>query len=318
MRVFVLGGTGFVGGYVIEELEHQGYDVVSLVRSGSEHKLPLDFQGEKIVGDVFNFTVPSNCEAVIHMIGIVREYKRKGVTFEKLQFLSTKNAVDSTLDAGIKRFILLSANGVKPEGTRYQSTKHAAEECVKSQRFDWTIFRPSIIFGNPDCPSGPVGKLEFCTMLLKQMIDPPFPAPLFYSGLKVRQAGEFTLQPIHVKDIARGMVASLTQERSYGKIYHVGGNEVYTWKEIINIIAETVGKTKWKLPVPAWGVKCVASLMDWIPVFPISKDQVSMLMEGNTCESIEFFRDFFERLQEKNFGIPFVKENLSYLKSESG
>ena len=296
-----------MGGYILYELQRRGYEVAVLVRPGSEHKLPVNFSGETVIGDVFSFKMPSGCDAVIHLIGILRQSRRKGITFERLHFQATKYVADTAFSAGVKRFLLMSANGAKPEGTSYQSTKYMAEEYVKSKGLEWTIFRPSILFGDPDYQSGHVGKPEFCTTLLNQMIRPRIPAPMFHPGLNVKQAGKFKLQPVHVSDVARGIVASLTNERSAGKIYHVGGAGEFTWREIVEIIAQVVGKKKWKAPVPVWGVKIIASLFSWLQVFPITRDQVTMLMEGNTCDATQFFEDF---------GIehtPFKFENLAYL-----
>ncbi|MCH8067740.1 MAG: NAD-dependent epimerase/dehydratase family protein [Candidatus Marinimicrobia bacterium] len=309
MRVFITGGTGFVGGYILYELQRRGHEVVVLVRPGSEHKLPDNFSGETVTGDVFSFKMPAGCDAVIHLIGILRQSKRKGITFERLHFQATKSVADIAFSAGVKRFLLMSANGAKPEGTPYQYTKYMAEEYIKSKGFEWTIFRPSILFGDPDYPSGRVGKSEFCTTLLNQMIRPRVPAPMFHPGLNVKQAGKFKLQPVHVRDVATGIVASLTNQHSVGKTYCIGGTEQYTWREIVDIISEAVGKKKWKIPTPAWGVKLTASLLSWFPAFPITRDQVTMLMEGNICDDVEFWRDFGGE------PVVFSVENLGYLQS---
>ena len=129
-------------------------------------------------------------------------------------------------------------------------------------------------------------------MLYRQMIKPPIPAPMFCPGLKLNKGGMFKLQPIHVKDVAKGIVASLANEKSIGKIYHVGGKDELTWREIIDIISKAAKKKKWKVPVPAVKMKVLGTLFGWLPFFPITRHQITMLMEGNVCDASEFLTDF--------------------------
>jgi len=309
MKIFVTGGTGFVGGYVLEALQKAGHEVHALVRPGSEHKLPPDFSGKIISGNVFDFSFPSESDAVVHLIGILRPNFYRGDTFEKIHFQATKIVVDKAEDIGVKRFLLMSANGVKPDGTVYQLTKYMAEQYLCNSGLAWTIFRPPVLFGNPDYPRGDAGKPEFSSLLYRQMVKPPLPAPMFHSGMAIRQAGSFKLQPAYVGDLAKGVAAALTTNSSPGKIYHVGGSDELTWREIIDTIATAVGKRrKWKIPVPSWGIGAAAAVLGWLPFFPVTRDQITMLMEGNTCDGSNFYRDFDIR------PIAFTPENLGYLR----
>ena len=81
------------------------------------------------------------------------------------------------------------------------------------------------------------------------------------------------------------------------------------WRETINIIAAAVGKrSKWKISVPAWGIGAIAALLGWLPFFPITRDQITMLMEGNTCDGSDFYLDFDIE------PTAFTPENLGYLR----
>ncbi len=309
MKIFVTGGTGFVGGYVLEALQKAGHEVHALVRPGSEHKLPPDFSGKIISGNVFDFSFPSESDAVVHLVGILRPNFYRGGTFEKLHFQATKVVVDKSVTASVKRFLLMSGNGVKPHGTAYQRTKYMAEQYLRNSGLAWTIFRPSVLFGNPDYPRGDAGKPEFSSLLYRQMVKLPLPAPMFHSGMAIRQAGSFKLQPAYVGDLAKGVAAALTTDSSAGKIYHVGGSDELTWREIIDTIATAAGKRrKWKIPVPTWGIGAVAAVLGWFPFFPVTRDQITMLMEGNTCDGSDFYRDFDIE------PTAFTPENLGYLR----
>jgi len=305
MKVAVFGGTGFVGQYVIDELLNQSHDVKALVRFGSESKLRSISKIESVFGNVSSpesiEETLSGCEAAIYLIGIIRQFPGKGITFEELHFQSAKRVIHAAEKAGVKRFILMSANGVKPNGTPYQSSKWLAEQVLKGSTLDWTIFRPSLIFGDPK------GKIEFCTQLRDDMLSLPIPAPLFHHGLIPKNAGEFEMSPIHVKNVATFFVAALSKDSTYGKRYDLGGADTFTWKQLIKQIAAGYGKIKWTMPAPVFPIKLVAGMLDRFSFFPIAKDQLIMLMEGNTCGSKKVFEDF------EIDPIPMNKDTLNYL-----
>ena len=306
MKVALFGGTGFVGSYIFDELLKNGHEPVVLVREGSESKLNNSEKCKIISGDVTDVKSIENTiegsDAVIYCIGIIREFPRKGITFEKLHFQAAKDCIDISKRLDVKRFIMMSANGVKVDGTGYQRTKYLAEEYLKFSNLDWTIFRPSLIFGDPRGEDRP----EFCSQLKKDMLSLPFPAPNFHPGLNPMNAGKFAMSPIHIKNVAEFFVKSIDLKESIKKTYSLGG-EAYYWKDIISTIAESYGKKKWTVPAPAIGVQILAIFLGRFSWFPITKDQITMLLEGNVCESKEFY-DSFEIEQ-----TPFNTETLSYL-----
>ncbi|MGH8651750.1 MAG: NAD(P)H-binding protein [Gammaproteobacteria bacterium] len=298
----MIGGTGFVGSYLIDELLAQGHRPALLVRPGSGSKVRHQELSSIVHGDVRDPEAVrktlDGCDAAIYLIGILRERKAEGSTFEELQYQGAKRTIDLALDAGVQRVILMSANGVKPDGTTYQATKYRAEQHLISTELDWTIFRPSVIFGPPR------GRTEFATRLYQQIIKPPIPAPLFYEGLLPMQAGTFRLAPIHVQDVARVLVKSLTMPETYQKTYGLCGPEALEWKTLIQQLARAVGAYKLALPVPVFWVKLVAGVLEGFEFFPITRDQITMLMKGNTCDSSEVFAAF---------GLPPTRFNLDSL-----
>ncbi|NIQ96450.1 MAG: NAD(P)H-binding protein, partial [Desulfuromonadales bacterium] len=100
--------------------------------------------------------------AVIHLVGIIREFPGKGVTFKKLHTEATRNALAAAAECGVGRFLQMSANGTRANAdTGYHQTKWQAEEAVRSSSLDWTIFRPSLIYGKDG---------EFVTMM-KELVS---------------------------------------------------------------------------------------------------------------------------------------------------
>lgn len=309
MRVALFGGTGFIGSYIIDQLIDKEHIPRMLVRNGSTEKSLSSNKCEIVNGDITDGDaireVITGADAVIYTIGIIREFASKGITYEKLHFEGAIRCMDIAIEMEVKRFILMSANGVCPSGTGYQKTKWMSEQYLKNTDLEWTIFRPSLIFGDPRGHDRP----EFCTQLKKDLINLPFPAPLFHEGFLPFNAGSFTMSPIHVKTVADIFVSSIDKNNHYGETIELGGETELTWKEIIKIISNACGKKKWALPAPVIAVKTVAAIFDRFSWFPVTKDQLTMLVEGNTCDSTNYFSD--NNLKPLQFDI----ENLSYLKT---
>ena len=279
MRVAIIGGTGFVGHYLVSELIRQQHEPVLLVRPGSEGKagqLPDDAIVSGTVDDPDAVEkLLQDADAVIYNIGILRETASHGITFRHLQQDAPIRVMDTARSLGVKRFLLMSANGIDAQTTPYQRSKAAAEAQLMQSSLDWTIFRPSVIFGNPN------GRNEFASQLAHDIIDPPLPAPLFFPGLQPFAAGRFELAPVHVEDVARAFVNSLDRPDSIGKVYHLCGPEALSWKVLLTRIAAARGRRKLMLPVPALGIAGVARLLERFEFFPITRDQITMLLQGN-------------------------------------
>ncbi|MEY6432814.1 NAD(P)H-binding protein [Thioalkalicoccus limnaeus] len=288
MNVSLIGGTGFVGSHLIDRLVEDGHVPHLLVRPGSESKVTQPEACRLHPGDVTDHRALDAClaeaDAVIYLIGILREFPARGISFDGLQWRGVERTIAAAQRAGVTRLLLMSANGIKEGGTPYQHTKYQAEEAVKASGLDWTIFRPSVIFGDPR------GRMEFCSQLKKDIIDSPLPAPLFFDGWLPTEAGRFRLAPISVRDVAAAFSRALGDPASLGATYPLCGPRAVTWREILATIAEASGKRKMMLPAPAAVIKAVAGLLDRWPWFPITRDQITMLMEGNVCDSTEAFK----------------------------
>jgi len=304
MHVAIIGGTGFVGSYIVDELLEQSHEVSMLVRAGSEHKVRHPASSRIVSGTIDSAAsiddLVAGCDAVIYCVGILRELPRKGITFEATQFDGVANTIDAAQKNGVRRFALMSANGVKSPGTRYQETKKRAEERVLESDLDVTIFRPSVIFGDPR------GQMEFATQLFQDMVEKPIPAVGFFSGMHPT-SGAVLMSPVHVEDVARAFVNSLADDSTIGEIYNLGGPDIWSWTEMIRRIAATTGRKKWILPLPIGLMKLAATLFDWLPFFPVTRDQLTMLAEGNTADP-----DVIESLIGKS-PASFSLEHLDYL-----
>lgn len=307
MRVALIGGTGFIGGYIIDGLLDAGHEPAVLVRAGSESKLRSAERCRRVSGDLSDrdaiARLMSGADAAIYLVGILREQPSKGITFEAIQYHGARRAIDVAVEQGVGRFLLMSANGAHAGGTPYERTKFEAERYLERSTLAGTAFRPSIVFGDPR------GAMEFCTQLRDQMVRPPLPAASFFAGVSPA-AGAAVMSPVHVEDVAAAFVGALEDDGMAGNTYALGGPEMLTWPDVIRRIAKACGRRKWIVPVPAPLVRLGAFFLDRFRWFPVTRDQLTMLMQGNVVEDNEAF----DRL-----GIDpqrMTPETLSYLRQE--
>ena len=121
----------------------------------------------------------------------------------------------------------MSANIVKSPGTRHQETKRRAEEYALKSGLDVTVFRPSVIFGDPH------GTMEFATQLFNEMVHPPIPAMNFLSG-RDSEKGANVMSPSHIDDVVSAFLTALENDECVGKTYELGGPEVLIRKEMVS------------------------------------------------------------------------------------
>jgi uncharacterized protein YbjT (DUF2867 family) len=279
--VFVTGATGFVGHALLQRLCAAGHIVRCLVRRGSERDLHGLGAIARIEGDVL--ARPGleegmvGCDAVIHLVGIIREQRSAGVTFERVHVDGTRNVLDAAKAAGVRRYLHMSALGTRAGAVaRYHRTKWAAEEAVRGSGLGWTIFRPSIIYGRGD---------GFVTMLASMLRRLPV-VPVIGSG---RQR----LQPVAVEQVAAGFEGALERPATIGQTYEVGGPDAVTMLELLDLISRALGRRRLrKAHVPLAVMTPLAKLLHPLPGFPVTPDQLLMLGEDSVCDPRPFFEAF--------------------------
>jgi nucleoside-diphosphate-sugar epimerase len=287
-RVFLTGSGGFVGSAVLEELARRGSAVNALV---NRRNLPAVDGDVKIVrADPFNPRTLDDaiggCDTAIHLIGIIKEKPSDGITFQRMHVEATRCVVESAKRAGVKRFIHMSALGVRADAVSdYGKTKWLGEEIVRGSEMDWTIFRPSMIHG----PRGEFMKMEAAWARKKA---PPFLfMPYFGAGI-LGLGGAGLIQPVYVEDVARAFVEAIGNPKSIGRAYCLGGADRMTWPQMHKIAARAiVGKDRLAMAIPAWYAKMLAAIVPG-SLLPFNRDQVIMSQEDNTCDTTDFERDF--------------------------
>jgi NADH dehydrogenase len=272
MKVFLTGATGFVGRYMLKRLLAEGHTVRALVRDPQKAGELSQAGVELVPGDVVEGTGldqgTQGCDAVVHLVGIIMEKGRN--TFERVHHLGTRNVVEAAKRAGIKRFVQMSALGVRADGpAAYQVTKWKGEEEVRRSGIPYCILRPSVIFGEGD---------GFVTQMIETMRSAPFFRP-------VPGDGEPKFRPISVEDVAACFVRALTAEAATNQTIELGGADELALNDVLAEIARCAGVRKPAIHIPMplmFAGAAVAQAVLKNP--PVTVDQLRMLREGSTCD----------------------------------
>jgi uncharacterized protein YbjT (DUF2867 family) len=271
MNVLLAGGTGFVGGHLRRELLARGHRVRLLVHkrhAGLEPELE-QFEADATVRPSLD-EAARGCQATINLIGIIREFPSRGVTFERLHVEATANLLAASQRAGVRRFLQMSALGTRADAsTGYFRTKFRAEEQVRASGLDYTIFRPSVIFGPKD---------EFVNQLAGLMRSLPV--------MPVIGSGNYQMQPVSADDVARCFADALEKPETIGNSYPLCGPDRLSYNEILDTIASAIGKKHLiRVQNPVGLMRLVVPVLQRLPFFPLTCDQLEMLLEGNVCDT---------------------------------
>lgn len=279
MRVLVTGASGFVGNWVVSELLDRGHEVRCLVRRGSERKLKAAERVELAFGEVMDRVAvgeaAQSCEAVIHLVGIIREFPGRGVTFERVHYEATVKVVDAAQAAGARRFLQMSALGARPDADPYHTTNFRADEYVQASGLTYTIFRPSVIYGPED---------RSINLFARQIKS--------FRIVPIVGDGRYQMQPVPVWTVAQAFALALELPQTENRIYEVGGPEPLTFNAIIDTLAQVLGRRVLKVHLMVWNLRLLAHLFGRFAWFPLTPGQIRMLLEGSTCDPTPFYQDF--------------------------
>ena len=261
MKALVTGGTGFVGREVVRQLRESGHSVVLLKRA------------ETGAGEEACTHAMGGCDAVIHLVGIISEVGEQ--TFENIHTRLTEKIVHAAKQAGVRRFVHMSALGARSNAVaRYHQTKWMAEEIVRASGLDWTIFRPSIIYGPGDAFVNLFARLS-----------------RFSPVVPLVGGGHSRFQPISVENVARCFVAALTEPQAIGRTFDLCGGERLTLREIVEAILSATRRRRWKLPLPFSLAHAQATAAEFLfervlgKPPPLNRDQLVLLREDNVGDA---------------------------------
>ena len=272
MTVLVTGGTGFVGTGIVHALRAEDRPVRCLVRDRRKGSTLASWGSELIGGDMTDAAslrrAVEGCDRVIHLVAI-RSGRRS--EFQRLMEQGTRDLVAAAREAGVARFVLMSALGASEETkdlVPYYHAKWDMEQTVKAPGLEHVIFRPSFIFAEE---GGALG--EFKRVVKLSPVTP------------VVGSGERRLQPIWRDDVAAYFAKSLDLPEAANRTFELGGPDQVTWNELWSRLKRVLGKRRPSLHLPFGLMRAQAALIERLPGAPVTRDQLTMLAAGdNTCD----------------------------------
>ncbi len=270
-RVTVIGGPGFIGRYVVKRLARLGavIAVVSPRASTAGYLRPMGDVGQIAtidadLGDeaLLGATI-EGADAVVNATGILSPHGKQ--SFDKIHHKGPARLAALARAAGVEQFVHISAIGAdKSSASAYARSKAAGEAAVRDAFPAAVILRPSIVFGPEDAFFNRFAEMA---RLLKVI-------PLIGGG-------RTKFQPVYVGDVADAVVVALTRPDAAGKTYELGGPEVHTFRDLMEMIGRETGRHPLLLPLPFGLAKLQAAFLEWLPGAPLTRDQVRLLHYDN-------------------------------------
>jgi uncharacterized protein YbjT (DUF2867 family) len=274
-RTAVLGGSGFIGRYIVQRLAARA-DVIPVgCRHAEEAKFlkPLGDVGQiatlnLTIGDeqILSAFLAGN-DALVNCVGILRESGSQ--TFDRVHHTGPARLARLAREAGIGRFVHISAIGADPRSSSaYARTKAAGEAAVRDAFPTVTILRPSVVFGAED--------QFFNRFAAMATISPVLP---------LIGGGHTRFQPVYVGDVADAVMKCLDDPTTAGRTYELGGPKVYTFRELIELVLGEIRRKRSLVDLPFGLAAVQARLMSILPNPPLTPDQVELLKRDNVVSS---------------------------------
>lgn len=268
--VLIVGGSGFVGRYVINRLVAQGHRVLVPTRHRDRARhlflLPTVDVIETDVGDPTVLArLASGVDAVINLSGILHETRQQ--SFQAVHVELARTIVEVCKAGGVRRLLHMSALHADAEGpSRYLRSKGDAEAVIATSGLDWTIFQPSVLFGRED---------SFLNMFARLgRLLPVLALP----------CANARFQPVYVGDVAQCFVRALHEDGTVNQRYPLCGPKVYTLRELVRYVGETTGNVRPIVPLGHALGTLQAGMLEHLPGKLMTRDNLASMRKDSVCD----------------------------------
>lgn len=269
--ITVFGGSGFIGRYLVQRLARRGWVIRVAVRRPDAALFLKPF------GDVGQVTpiaaslrhqgsvqaAVAGADAVVNLVGIL--YQRGNQRFDAIHAEGARAVAEAAAAAGARRLVQMSALGADAASPAEYARSKAAGEAAAAAAFPGaTIVRPSVVFGPED------GFFNRFAAMAR-----------FSPVLPLIGGGTTRFQPVYVGDVAEAMARMLDDDGTRGRSYELGGPQVYSFKELLELTLAAIGRRRLLLPLPFWAASLQAALLELLPTPPLTRDQLRLLRRDN-------------------------------------
>lgn len=293
-NLLVFGGTGFIGTELLSRLVTETFAAPGLpegrvivptrdAESARAHNLTLlprvdvmdaDIYADDALDALFLALTERGGEhcAVINLVGMLQDAREMpyGPNFQRVHVDLPRRIVAACRRHGVNRLLHMSALGADPAGpSMYQRSKGDGERVVMNSELDWTVFRPSVVFGPQD---------HFLNLFARMQRVAPF-VPLACADAR--------FQPVYVGDVAAAFINALDNPATVRHAYALVGPRVYTLAQLMRFAGRASGHPRWIVPLPEGLGRMQAALFEHLPGAPISRDNLdSMRVDNVSAEPV--------------------------------
>ena len=277
----------------MRELLERGHEVRCLIHTPGRERIFPHRDVEVQYGSISDPTALKNAfydaESVIHLVGVIRPTRLN--SFDDVHREGTANVLAAAKQAGANHFLHVSVIGAANDQTYpYLYTKWLGEQEVVKSGMHFTIFRPSMLFGEGD-----------------EFLNPLAGIIRLFPIVPVIGSGKNRLHPLAADDLARCIAITLGREDLKGRTIDLGGAERLSYNELVTEVAKAMGKRRLRFHLPVWLMRSVAAVSQGImPRQPITTDQIKMLGIRSVAEMGEVERVFGFTPQSLEGNIDFV------------
>jgi len=274
-RATILGGSGFIGRYIVQRLAAKGTVVAVVSRHASDAGF-LRPQGDvgqialidAGLGDEARLAAAvAGADAVISSVGIL--YERGRQTFEAVHIQGPARLARLAQAAGVRRLVHISALGADIHSpSAYARSKAEGEAAVRAEFPGAAILRPSIVFGPEDSFFNRFAALA-----------------LYLPALPLIGGGTTRFQPVYVGDVADAALAALDRHEAPGRIYQLGGPRIYTFRELMELMLREIRRRRVLVSIPFALARFEAFFLERLPGPPLlTRDQVRLLERDSVVQ----------------------------------